>query len=337
MSGGQRRPTIVDIASVVGVSRQTVTRAINDMPGINAETRARVLDAARELGYRPSRFGRGLVTRGHHTVGLMVDNLTNPYYPELAAAIVAQAAGLGWSVLLLDTSGVDDPRALLAALAPDVDVLVGYVKLSKSELDAILPGVPVVGIDVDVDVPDAAADRGGVQFLLEPGVRAAVDHLHAHGVRRPLMLDSARPGESSNRARLIEREWAMRGAPVRMLNVAVQGQGSGQGSAEDVIAEHLDLIRAADAIMSFNDLIAFGAMKALRRAGIRVPDDVRVVGIDGLAAGAFTAPELTTLGVEMAAVAAAAVSIARALLEGDATPGARRAQVGYRLIRRESA
>lgn len=326
-----RRPTIVDIASVVGVSRQTVSRAMNDMPGINPGTRRRVLEAAQNLGYRPSRFGRGLVKRGQQTIGLMVDNLTNPYYPELAAAVVAHAARLNWSVLLLDTSGVEDQRALLTALAPQADVLIGYVYLDRRELDRILPGVPVVGVDVDSRVEGPG--WGGVEFNLEPGVREAIDHLQARGVRRPLMLDDSSPGNPTARARMIIRQWADRGIE---MPVVVTG-GHDANSAEKAAADHLELIRGADAIMSFNDYAAIGAMKTLRRAGIRVPESMRVVGLDGTAAGGYTAPALTTLGVDIQAAAEAAVSIARSLLEPATSPGPSWARVSYRLIVRESA
>ena len=326
-----RRATIVDIASAVGVSRQTVSRAMNDMPGINAQTRQRVLDVARELGYRPSRFGRGLVKRGQHTVGLIVDNLTNPYYPELAAAVVAHAAQLGWSVVLLDTSGIDDSPAFLAALAPQIDVLIGYIKVEPDELERALPGVPVVGIDVDPT--RARSGWGGVEFQLEPAVRAAVDRLQALGVRRPLMLDSSDPGQPSERARMIAQVWATHGVEMPVLDV----EGQDAAAAEAATAAHFARVERADAIMAFNDYVALGAMKTLRRRGIRVPDDVRVIGIDGLAAGTYTVPELSTLGVDMHAAADAAVSIARRLLEPEQSPGPRWARVGYRLMLRESA
>lgn len=326
-----RRTTIVDIASVVGVSRQTVSRAMNDMPGINADTRRRVLEAARNLGYRPSRFGRGLVKRDQQTVGLMIDNLTNPYYPELAAAIVAQAARLNWSVLLLDTSSVEDQRALLTAFASQADVLIGYVYLDLAELDVILPGVPVVGIDV---APGADAHAwGGVEFELEPGVQEAIDHLQERGVRRPLMLDNSSAGSPTERARVIVRHWADRG--VEMPVIATGGHDA--NSAERAATAQLELIRDADAIMCFNDYVALGAMKALHRAGIRVPESVRMVGLDGIAAGEYTTPALTTLGVDIQVAAEAAVSIARSLVEPGTFAGSPWARVSYRLIVRESA
>ncbi|MFC4138028.1 MULTISPECIES: LacI family DNA-binding transcriptional regulator [unclassified Microbacterium] len=324
-----RRATIVDIATAVGVSRQTVTRAMNDMPGINEVTKQRVLDAARELGYRPSRFGRGLVKRDQQTIGLMVHNLTNPYYPELAAAVVAHAAERGWSVMLLDLSKIDDQRAYLTTLAPQVDALVGFVSIPHRELSLILPGVPVVEIAGPSD--DLPEGWGGVEFDLEPGVREAVDHLLASGASRPVVLDSPGALPASPRALLMVAAWQAHGITPTVIAASQDGVVAG----EEATREHIDEIRGADAVMAFNDFCAFGAMKELRRQGLRVPDDIRVIGLDGLSAGTYTMPELTTMGVDMDEAAMAAVAVARSMLDG--TPGPRRVRLSHRLILRESA
>jgi DNA-binding LacI/PurR family transcriptional regulator len=329
--GMKRRATIVDVASAVGVSRQTVTRAMNDMSGISGLTKQRVLDAARELGYRPSRFGRGLVKSGQQTVGLMVHNLTNPYYPELAAAVVSHAARQGWSVVLLDLSEIEDQRAFLTALAPQVDALLGYVTLPRRELGQMLPGVPVV----EIDAPSRSMPTGwgGVEFDLTPGVREAVTHLIDHGISQPIVLDSSQPGKPSARAKLILKEWRNRGidAPV------IHGKGDDVASAEIATVTNLDQVRRADAIMAFNDYCAFGAMKALRRHGLHVPDDIKVVGVDGLSAGTYTTPELTTLGVDMNEAAQSAISILRSMFEGDSGSTPPRRRLRHHLILRESA
>ncbi|HYI60142.1 MAG TPA: LacI family DNA-binding transcriptional regulator, partial [Microlunatus sp.] len=125
-----RRPaTINDVAAAAGVSRQTVTRAMNAMPGISPETRDRVLVAARELSYRPSRFGRGLVKADHRMLGLVLDDLTNPFYPQLASAVTGAAAAAGWNVVLTDMTHAADRETLLADLAHQVDAVIGYVRL----------------------------------------------------------------------------------------------------------------------------------------------------------------------------------------------------------------
>ena len=95
MSACSGPATINDVAAAAGVSRQTVTRAMNAMPGIMPATKDRVLAAAQRLRYRPSRFGRGLVKAEHRTLGLVLDDLTNPFYPELASAVIGAAGRAG--------------------------------------------------------------------------------------------------------------------------------------------------------------------------------------------------------------------------------------------------
>ena len=186
-----RRPaTINDVAAAAGVSRQTVTRAMNAMPGISAETRDRVLAAARELSYRPSRFGRGLVKADHRMLGLVLDDLTNPFYPQLASAVTGAAAAAGWNVVLTDMTHAADRETLLADLSRQVDAVIGYLRLDPDIQSRLFAGVPVVEIDPTRRQPL----HGAVTFDLRPAMRDLVRHLAGQGVRRPLMVDQAAPG-----------------------------------------------------------------------------------------------------------------------------------------------
>jgi len=328
--GAGRRVTIRDVADLAQVSRQTVTRAMNDMAGISVETRQRVLDAARTLGYHPSRFGRGLVRHDHHTLGLVISNLLNPYYPEFASAVVARAAERGWTVLLLDCKGADAERTMITQMADQVDALIGYLHLGRTELDQLVPGVPAVWIDAErkAEQPD------GVIFDLRPGLEAVADHLLAHGVRRPVMLDNSSPESSSGRARDFLRSMASRGIDVPVEHAGGDQLEHGIEATTKIIGSRPD----TDAIMCFNDIMAFGALKALRAGGREVPQDVRVIGIDGLAAGSYVTPQLTTLAVDIAEVAALAVDIALGRRDGTVSQASRRSRrkVRHRLIVRES-
>lgn len=327
---GTRRVTIHDVADLAQVSRQTVTRAMNDMPGISAETRQRVLDAARTLGYHPSRFGRGLVRRDHHTLGLVISNLLNPYYPEFASAVVARAAERGWTVVLLDCNDAEDERTMINQMADQVDALIGYIHLSRSELDQTMPGVPVVWIDAGLrsDHPN------GVLFDLHPGLESVVDHLLRQGVRRPVMLDTRSTQGPSVRARDFVRSMGIRGIDVPIVDAGGDQLEHGFEATTKII----ELLPRTDAILCFNDIMAFGALKALRVAGREVPADVRVIGIDGLTAGTYVTPQLTSLAVDMTDVAALAVDIALGRLDGTVPEGSRRARrkVRHRLLVRES-
>ncbi|RII94088.1 LacI family transcriptional regulator, partial [Clavibacter californiensis] len=192
------RATIHDVAAAAGVSRQTVTRAMNGMPGISEETKRRVLDAADQLAYRPSRFGRGLVTGGDHQLGLVVDDLRNPWSPELAAAVVRIAAARGWNVSLADVGLAADSDRMVEALGAQTDAVIGTLGSRAAEWIARLGSVPVVELD-----PRGDPLRAAVQLDPSEAIDALADHLDAVGVRHPVVLDAAVAAGPSPRAALL--------------------------------------------------------------------------------------------------------------------------------------
>ena len=326
----RRAATINDVATLAGVSRQTVTRAMNEMPGISAQTRDRVLGAARELHYRPSRFGRGLVKADHRMLGLVLDDLTNPFYPQLAAAVTGAAGRAGWNVLLSDTKHAADQRSLLRDLSHQVDAVIGYLWLEPAIQRSLFEGLPVVEIDPARRQPTG----GSVGLDVRPALRDLVDHLVSVGVRRPLMLDQAQSGRRSDRAAIFLAELGRRGLPGEYAAVAT-------GSTETDLAAIGDVLDAnpePDAILVYNDLLAIGVLGALRQRGRRVPEDVRVVGIDGLDIGELMVPRLTTLAVDMAEVGRQATELALGMRAGDLPPSgpAVRRTVRHRLLLRDS-
>ncbi|MBA8794361.1 DNA-binding LacI/PurR family transcriptional regulator [Friedmanniella endophytica] len=328
------RATIVDVAAAAGVSRQTVTRAMNDMPGISPRTKARVLAAAQELQYRPSRFGRGLVKPSQRTLGLLVTDLTNPYYPELASAVIGAAAERGWSVVLAEEKHATDHRRQVRELAGQVDALVGYVGAEHpgrgEDTDERL-GVPLVQVDVEPH----QTDHGGVVFSPRLGVEQAIEHLAGFGVRRPVMIDSAGPDLPSRRGRLFVDGWAARGVDALWIPAGDATVTTGVSGLERALGERPDL----DAVLAFNDVMALGVLSALRGHGIGVPDQVRVIGVDGLSLGELANPRLTTIAIDLAVVARLAVELAVGMDGGTVPrsgPGARRS-VSYQLHVRESA
>jgi DNA-binding LacI/PurR family transcriptional regulator len=323
------RATILDVAAAAGVSRQTVTRAMNGMPGISAATRDRVLEAAERLAYRPSRFGRGLVLGGERQLGLIVDDLRNPYSPELASAVVRQAAARGWNVMLADVALSGDAARSVEALGAQSDAVIGYFGAQAAAWIDLLGTAPVVELD-----PMGEPLRGAVHLDRAGAIDAAVDHLVAVGVRAPLALDGTWRTGASDRVRLMTTAFARHG--VGMRRVAADSHSS------EAAALAIGAVLAADrpdAILAFNDLMALGVLSACRRAGVDVPDEMRVVGVDGLALGGLVAPTLTTLQVDLDEVAREALDLTVAMLAGEAPrsgEGARRT-VRHRLLLRESA
>ncbi|WP_083513468.1 LacI family DNA-binding transcriptional regulator [Curtobacterium luteum] len=324
------RATIIDVAAAAGVSRQTVTRAMNGMSGISAATKERVLAVAEQLAYRPSRFGRGLVTGGDHQLGLVVNDLRNPYSPQLASAVYRLAAEQGWNVMLADTTLAGDADRIVAALGSQTDVVIGYLGNRRERWTALLGSVPMVELDPSADPPTAAV-------WIDPAeaVEELADHLVATGVRHPVVLDNSQPGQPSARGVLMLDALHRRG----YLPELVHGpHGTAECGAEET-AKVLARRRRLDAILAFNDVMALGVLQACRRVGKDVPGDVRVVGVDGLPLGALVSPTLTTLAVDLDAVAREALDLALGMLAGELPRSGATVQrtVRHRLLVRESA
>lgn len=321
------QPTINDVARVAGVSRQTVTRAMNDMPGISSPTRDRVLAAVRALHYRPSRFGRGLVKNEHRTLGLVLDDLTNPYYPELASAIIGAAGRGGWNVILAERWHASDERRQLHDLADQVDAVIGYLGSLSRTRSVELSGLPVV----DIDPQENIASHGQVHLDMAPAVRDTVRHLLAHGVRRPVMVDVSAAGQRSARTDLFAAAFGDNGVELPVVFTSESSVPCGATAAADVERLRPDV----DAIIAFNDITACGVLSGLRELRIDVPDQVRLIGIDGLSVGGYVTPELTSLAVDFSEIARRAVELV-VLLREDTGDADLSRTVAHRLVVRAS-
>jgi DNA-binding LacI/PurR family transcriptional regulator len=302
--------TINDVARSAGVSRQTVSRALNDKGEIDGTTKQRVLDAAKELGYRPSRFARGLVRQDTTTIGLVIPDLLNPFFTEVAAGALEAARTRGWHVVVYDTAdSAAEERGSLEVIGSQVDAVVGYFSLDEAELDTRTRGIPVVLIGRDHHTPRFSS------ILIDgaAGVRAAIDHLVAAGHRCIGMLDYA--GRAKPR---IRRGWfadamAAHDLAADVVGTAVQSVDGGAEALTALLTEHPGLT----AVFTFNDIIAIGALRAARRLGRRVPADLAVVGFDGLQLGTVVDPELTSVSLDTRRLGALAVEQVGRLLAGE--------------------
>lgn len=322
-----RATTILDVAREAGVSRQTVTRALNDMADVAPATRERVVAAARALGYRPNRAAQSLVRGAETTVGLLVESLRNPYYSELASELSRAAASRGWGLILCDV-GYEHSDAIGQRLAPllrRVDVVIGRVPAgSTSHLD-----IP----SVSIDDPSDALSGGAVSIDHAVGVEAAMRHLVDQGRHDIVMIDSG--PEPSPRCLAFRRFLADAGLPWSLASeVRVEESHAGGVAAA---AELLGRGTSVDAVLAFNDVLAIGALKELAGQGRRVPDDVAVVGMDGLDLGGLVTPELTTVATDRAEIAAAALDLVALLLSGAPSGEVHRRTITPTLLVRASA
>lgn len=325
-----RRITIHDVARSAGVSRQTVSRALNDKDEIDGSTKQRVLDAARELGYRPSRFARGLVRQDTTTIGLVIPDLLNPFFTEVAAAALEAARARGWHVVVYDTADrPEEELSTLQAIGSQVDAVVGYFSCPDYQLELSTRGMPVVLIGRE----HRAAGFSSIRIDGEDGVHAAVAHLAAAGHTRIGMLDHVGRAEPS-----IRREWFATAAAAHGIDPgAVLGASQSADGGGATLRALLTLHPGITALFTYNDIIAIGALREARRLGLRVPQDLAVIGFDGLQFGTLVEPPLSTVALDTRRLGALAIDQAARLLTGADPLGAEELVVRAELLLRESA
>ncbi|MFG2962748.1 MULTISPECIES: LacI family DNA-binding transcriptional regulator [unclassified Streptomyces] len=292
--GPRRRATIHDVARLAGVSRQTVSRAVNDKGEIDPVTKERVLEAARLLDYRPSRFARGMVRKGAVTTGLVIPDLMNPFFPEVAAGVLEAAEQRGWQVVVWDSrTDVDREREALDVLSHQADAVVGYFKNEDAELARLLGGVPLVLLERGPQ----QTRFGAVGIDVAVGMERGVAHLVAAGHRRIGLLDGDGLSAPGPRRAAFLDEVRRHGLPVDQGWIVLCPEHSVAGG-ETAMARLLSAHPEVTAVVGFNDLIAIGAIRTARSRGLRVPDDLAVLGFDGLSLGELVEPALTTLHID---------------------------------------
>ncbi|RJO70773.1 LacI family transcriptional regulator [Nocardia panacis] len=323
---------IKDVAARAGVSVATVSRALNDHPSVSAQARARVLRAVDELGYRPNAVARSLRTDQTRTLGLVTSDLLNPYFTELARSVEEQARALGYSVII----GNADERPELqdhyirTLLDRRIDGLLMAPIEGGSPLipAAAREGVPMVFVDrwiAGIDVPVVRADG-------RAAVRDLVAHIYELGHRRlaiiggPALTTTGRERVDAFRAALAEYGLE--------LPETYVGQGNFQAeSGRRATERFLDLAQPPEVVFAADNLMALGALDALRARGLRVPRDIALAAFDDIAWFIHTDPPITAIAQPTGELGHAAV---RALVERIAGRPAPSVTLPARLVVRRS-
>ncbi|MFI1988564.1 LacI family DNA-binding transcriptional regulator [Actinoplanes sp. NPDC020271] len=298
--------TIRDVAKASGVHISTVSRTFSAPHLVNPETRTRVLATAEELGYRPNRAARALITGRTHNIGLIVADIANPFFPPMIKAAETYARRRDYHVFVADTD--EDPVVetdLVRALAKQVDgILLCSPRMSDDQIEQVRREVPLVVVNRLIDgLPAVVMDVG-------TGARSAVRHLVDLGHRHLLYLSGPR-GSWTNREIRKAAGAAARagGAEFTVLGPHVPVSQAGAEATEAVLAT------GATAVLAYNDLMAIGLLQALQDRGVAVPEQISVVGFDDIATSALVRPTLTTVANPTAAAGRAAVDML--LQQGD--------------------
>ncbi|UNX54028.1 LacI family transcriptional regulator [Georgenia sp. TF02-10] len=311
MSG---RVTIKDVAAQAGVSRQTVTRALNGMDEISETTRAKVLEASERLGYRASRFASNLARSDKsRAIGFVVATFRNPFYTELTADLLGAASTRGWQVTVVSHEQASEAETL-ANVAREVDAIVGYFSLPDDEILQAARGVPVVLLARTPTVPNLWS----VDIDFSAGIADLVGQLRQRGSKRFGMLESQLRGgpyvKSGRRAAYETHVDDRSREAVVICEAEYQSVDAGSAGFRRLMAEHPE----TDTVLAFSDLMAMGALAAAHEEGMQVPGQVRIVGIDGLSLGAVTYPALSTLAIPGDEIASNVADIIEAVLTGSA-------------------
>jgi LacI family transcriptional regulator len=291
-----RRVTIKDVAREAEVSAQTVSRAINDKGEISPQTRERILRIAERLGYRPNRVARSLATRRTQNIGLVVPDVSNPFFAGVARGIEDAAQLSNYNVFLCNTDeNVDrETHAIHSLEAQRVDgAILCSSRLSEQQLSKLAERYqPLVLVNRRIEHPqtgcvivdDASGTAEAVRYLLQLG-------------HRSIGLLAGPPASESGRLRMqgyraAMREHANRVPSAWQEHCAPQVEG-GHAAAQALLQRAPELT----AILAYNDLVAVGALRACREMGCPVPDRLAIIGCDDVPLAALVYPALTTIHI----------------------------------------
>jgi DNA-binding LacI/PurR family transcriptional regulator len=289
-----RQPSIKDIARLARVSHPTVSRALQNSPLVNAQTAAKIRKIADEAGYRASAVARGLVTRRTRTIGLVVTTVADPFASEVVCGIEQTANDHGYSVFLADSNAdpVREKKVVQAFAERRVDGII----VTSSRVGALylplLAEMMVPIVLVNDQYPGAFVHSVMIANL--EGMRAATAHLAQLGHRRIAYLGD-QFGYQSDVERLAGYREALDDARIpAMPELVAHGDGKAEAAME-AMGRLLALDHPPTAVCCYNDMSALGAMRQIRADGLRVPEDVSVVGFDDLFFAPYTQPPLTTV------------------------------------------
>jgi DNA-binding LacI/PurR family transcriptional regulator len=326
MTEQQRRPTLMDVAEAAGVSRALVSIVMRGAPGAAEPTRQKVLEAARELGYRPDSRARLLRSRRTRLLGLSFSS-SQPFHSEIVDAAYAEAAARGYEIALSAVAnGRPETRAIEALLDFGSEALILIAPtLSNQDLARYARQVPLVSLlrdDVDETVDSVSSDN-------QAGIRMAVDHLTGLGHRRIVHVDGGTAVAAEQRREAFRAEMLRHG-----LEPAIVPGGP---SEEDGVRAGQSLkADPPSAVIAFNDRSALGLMESLRASALQVPSDVSVLGYDDSQFARLSYVQLSSVSQDAPLLAAAAVGRAVDRIEGTQPP-ARVVRTPHLVIRKTTA
>ncbi|MFW6294742.1 MAG: LacI family DNA-binding transcriptional regulator [Halanaerobium sp.] len=286
--------TIKDIAKEADVSVTTVSRVLNNKPDVGDDTRAKILKLIDDMNYNPNSVARGLVMQKTHTIGLIIPDISNPFFPQVARAVEDKAQKLGYSVIFFNTDNhlEREKKAVELFKSKQVDGLIVSLSLGNEEIlkELKASNYPVVQIDrsvlsdsyplVSIDNKNSAYQM--VEYMLKKGYRK-IAHI------------SGDLNTTTARERLEGYKKALSDYQVEInKDYIIEGDYT-QHSGFEAVQKLLKLKKRPTAVFAANDLSAAGAYKALFAADLKIPEEMAVAGHDDIGIASLLRPELTTM------------------------------------------
>lgn len=312
-----RRTTIKDVAALAGVSFATVSRVLDDHPDISRETKEKVRAACAQLGYVPNSAARRLAGQATHTIGVIVPDISNPYFSDMATAIEQAAAERGYRMLL--SNSMRDTKQELQAIDGFLSRQIDGILISPLSPDtqsahkAVLGDLPCVYIGVNhngqcsyVAGDNRAGTYRATRYLVELGHR---DLVFLGGQERSLTREQRSAGfhQALQEAGLSGREYFMEQDPA----------DSGRQWSYDIALQLFRQERPPDAVVAFSDIMALRIMEAAEVCGVRIPQDVSLVGYDNISFSALPRIRLTTVSQKKRRQGRLAVAALLSQIQGD--------------------
>jgi DNA-binding LacI/PurR family transcriptional regulator len=286
--------TIRDVAKAAGVSTATVSNVLNKTGKVGLGTQRLVLSTVRRLGYVPDVHARRLASRTHRTLGIVVSDIENPFFPEVVRGFETRAGQLGYDVILSETNY--DPRRTREAAGRMIEHRVRGVAIMTSEISMrLVDDLARRKIAVTfLDLAPARRYMSNLRIDYESGVQQIAQHLYRNGHRR-IAFVAGRPTLKSNLLRLAAYEKCMRDLNLKPGPV-LAGDLRFDGGLQAGLALG-KLSPTPTAVMAINDLTAVGVIKGLLKCGCRVPQDISVTGFDKTHLAEYMNPSLTTVDI----------------------------------------
>jgi len=310
------RPTIKDVARAAGVSINTVSRALNAKPDVSPETRRQVLEVAKRLNYMPNKLARGLRSNRTGVIGVIVADIANPFFSAVVKGMGKAAKELGYSIILQDTGEnyENEEEAIQIMISEQVDgLLITPVQTEKRTIrilqESNIPFVLVARHFSDADTDYVVADDVQGGYL-------ATTHLIERGHEKIAFIN----GPSYNSSAIERFQGYKKALAEHDIELNEKLIRNGALTMEDGYTHGKALLMGHDsrptALFTFSDFVALGAMKAVHEVGLRIPDDIAIVGYDDIAFAFCLEVPLTTVRVLKRQLGEEAISVLEKKIDG---------------------